>query len=43
VDTIQDLRTEAKNHYSGNLYLASDLDRYKLDKSGRLSKVESYS
>lgn len=37
--SIESIKTEAVNHYSGNVYLASDFDIYKLDKSGNIEQV----
>lgn len=35
----EELETEARAAYSGNLFLANDLDRYELDKQGVLSRT----
>lgn len=34
--TVDDLRAEAASRYSGGLYMAADLERYELDRKGRL-------
>lgn len=39
--SIETIRNEAKFEYSGNLYLASDFDRFRLDKAGRIELVSS--
>lgn len=38
--SIEDIRVEAGNHYSGQLVLAEDLMRLSLDKTARLKRVE---
>lgn len=38
--SILDVEQEARQYYGGNLALANDFDRYRLDKDGVLSKVE---
>lgn len=37
--SIEDVRAEAAAHYRGQLFLAEDFARFRLDKSGRLSRV----
>ena len=37
--SIADIYQEAKAHYSGNLFLANDLDEYQLNKSNELKKL----
>ncbi|MCW7540139.1 ribonuclease Z [Aquabacterium sp. A7-Y] len=37
--SIEDLRREAREHYQGSLFLAEDFARYRLDKTGQLSRV----
>ncbi|MBP2261872.1 ribonuclease BN (tRNA processing enzyme) [Pseudomonas sp. BP8] len=41
--SIADVRDEAMAHYSGQLLLARDLQRYRLDREGRLVAVDSHS
>ena len=36
---IDELRAEAAQHYSGNIVLAKDLDRYELARDGALTKL----
>lgn len=38
-DSIFDIENEAKQSYSGNLFLANDLDVYRLDKQGKVTKI----
>ncbi len=38
-DSIGDIENEAKQSYSGNLFLANDLDVYQLDKQGKVTRV----
>ncbi|GAB3438763.1 ribonuclease Z [Massilia solisilvae] len=37
--TIADVEREARAAYRGNLFLANDLDRFSLDRQGRLSRI----
>ncbi|MBT2771285.1 ribonuclease Z [Halomonas sp. ISL-60] len=37
--SIEDIRKEAENAYSGSLYLARDFSEYTLDKAGRFSEL----
>lgn len=37
--SLSDIEAEARAVYKGNLYLANDLDRYVLDRTGTLTKV----
>ena len=37
--TLADVEAEARASYQGNLFLASDLDRYGLDRQGHLSRL----
>ncbi len=39
--SIEDIRKEAENAYSGSLYLAQDFSEYTLDKSGHFAEIES--
>lgn len=39
--SIDDVRAEALAHYSGQLILARDLQRYHLDREGRLQPIAS--
>jgi ribonuclease Z len=36
--TLADIELEARNAYKGKLFLAKDLDRFVLDKEGRLER-----
>ena len=38
--SIEKIRSEAKSEYTGNLYLASDFDRFRLDKSGQIELID---
>jgi ribonuclease Z len=37
--SIADIENEARRYYSGNLFLAKDFARYRLDKSGKLTGI----
>lgn len=37
--TLADLEAEARDHYRGTLFLASDLERYALDRGGDLARL----
>ena len=39
--SIEDIRKEAENAYSGSLYLAQDFSEYTLDKAGHFAEVAS--
>jgi ribonuclease Z len=38
--SIEDIRQEALQHYDGQLWLAEDLARYRLNKGGQLQRME---
>lgn len=38
-DSIDDIKNETKENYSGNLWIANDLDVFRLDKSGEVTKA----
>lgn len=37
--SIEDVRAEARDHYNGQLFLAADLARYRLDRAGELHPI----
>jgi ribonuclease Z len=39
--SMADIRAEAAAHYQGPLFLAEDFARFRLSRSGQLSRVES--
>ena len=40
-DSISEIENEARKHYSGNLFIAEDLNVFRLDKQGYLTRLES--
>lgn len=40
-DSIFDIENEARNNYSGNLFIANDFDVYHLDKQRRVKKIHT--